>query len=105
MPFCKHHWAGPRQENWYLALCAVHPDHQGQGFGRELVEWGIRQAERENVHASVMSSDGSDQFYLRCGFEQIVGNATEGEGNPLRGVKGGAILFWFPKEEDDRGDS
>lgn len=75
----------------------MHPDYQGKGFGRELVEWGLQQAEKENVHASVMSSEGNDAFYLRSGFEQVVGNATEGEGNPLAGVKGGSILFKYPK--------
>ena len=97
IPYWKHHWDGERQENWYLSLCAVHPDYQGKGFGRELVEWGLKQAESENVHASVMSSNGSDGFYLRCGFEEIVGNATDGEGNPLTGIKGGSILFKHPK--------
>ncbi|KAH7128599.1 hypothetical protein B0J11DRAFT_525333 [Dendryphion nanum] len=99
MPFSAHHWSCDRQENWYLALCAVHPDHQGQGFGRQLVEWGLREAEKENVHASVMSSDGKTEFYLRCGFQEVVGNANEGEGNPLvkEGVKGGDIIFKFPK--------
>ncbi|KAF2472814.1 uncharacterized protein BDR25DRAFT_283354 [Lindgomyces ingoldianus] len=96
MPFSRHHWAGEREDNWYLSLLAVHPDWQGHGFGRELVEWGLQQAEKENVHASVMSSDGKENFYLKCGFEEIVGNATEGEGNPLAGIRGGAILFRYP---------
>ncbi|KAF2796993.1 acyl-CoA N-acyltransferase [Melanomma pulvis-pyrius CBS 109.77] len=97
VPYSKHHWDGERQENWYLSLLAVHPDYQGKGFGRELVEWGLQQAQKENVHASVMSSEGNDAFYLRSGFEQVVGNATEGEGNPLAGIKGGSILFKYPK--------
>ena len=59
--------------------------------------WGIEQADRENVHASVMSSDGNETFYLESGFDEIVGIATEGEGNPLNGIPGGAILFRFPK--------
>ncbi|KAF2122187.1 acyl-CoA N-acyltransferase [Lophiotrema nucula] len=99
MPFCAHHWAGERSDNWYLSLLAVHPDYQGQGFGRELVAWGIREADAEGVHASVLSSEGNDKFYLTCGFEEVVGNACTGEGNPLgfEGVKGGSILFRFPK--------
>jgi len=97
MPYSAHHWSGPRAENWYLSLLAVHPDYQGQGFGKKLVEWGIKEADREGVCASVMSSEGNDEFYLRCGFEEIAGNATTGEGNPLAGVKGGSILFRYPK--------
>lgn len=76
----------------------MHPDHQGYGFGRELVEWGINEANREGVCASVMSSDGKEAFYLKCGFEEIVGNATAGEGNPLSGINGGAILFKWAKK-------
>lgn len=74
------------------------PDYQGQGYGRELVKWGLQRAEEENVHGSVMASEGNDNFYLRCGFDEIVGNACEGEGNPLNGVKGGNILFKWPKK-------
>ena len=105
--FFKHHWAGERQENWYLELLAVDPEFQGKGFGQELVEWGIKQAESENVHASVISSDGNDTFYLKCGFEEVVGNATDGEGNPLgvAGVKGGSILFKYPKREASKPES
>ena len=84
----------------------MHPDYQGQGFGRQLVHWGLEEAERENVHASVMSSDGKTQFYLRCGFQEVVGNACAGEGNPLalEHVKGGDILFKFPKETETARD-
>ena len=97
MPYCAHHWAGDRAENWYLSLLAVEPGSQGKGFGYDLVEWGIQQADKENIHASVMSSRGNEAFYMKCGFEEIVGKATEGEGNPLSGVPGGAILFRYPK--------
>ncbi|KAF2713195.1 hypothetical protein K504DRAFT_487671 [Pleomassaria siparia CBS 279.74] len=97
--YSAHHWAGAREENWYLCLLAVHPDYQGKGFGRELVEWGLQQAERESVYASVRSSDGKDGFYLKTGFDRIVGSSTEGEGNPLAGVKGGSILFRDPKRK------
>jgi predicted N-acetyltransferase YhbS len=97
MPYSAHHWSGPRAENWYLDILAVHPDYQGQGFGKELVEWGIKEADKEGVCASVTSSEGNENFYLRAGFEEVVGNATEGQGNPLAGVKGGSILFKYPK--------
>ena len=85
-PWCAHHWTGVRKENWYLCLLGVDPSHQGHGYGRELVAWGIQQADAENVHASVTSSEGNENFYLRCGFDEIVGNACLGEGNPLKEV-------------------
>jgi GNAT superfamily N-acetyltransferase len=98
-PYTKHYWDGPSETNWYLSLCCVDPAVKGRGAGRLLVRWGLDRAEEEGVRASVMASDGSDGFYLRCGFDEVVGNASEGEGNPLQkeDVKGGNILFMWVK--------
>jgi GNAT superfamily N-acetyltransferase len=99
-PYTKHYWAGSSATNWYLALCCVDPDVQGRGAGRVLVRWGLNRAEEEGVRASVTASEGSDEFYMKCGFDEVVGNASEGEGNPLwkEGVKGGNILFMWAKD-------
>lgn len=96
-PYTKHYWAGPCAINWYLSLCCVDPDIKGRGAGRLLVRWGLDRAEDEGVRASVMASEGSDEFYLKCGFNEVTGNANEGEGNPLQkeDVKGGNILFMW----------
>ncbi|KAI8941594.1 hypothetical protein NX059_002809 [Plenodomus lindquistii] len=99
MPFSAHLWAGDRSNNWYLSLCGIHPEYQGKGVGKELVAWGQEKARQEGVHASVIASEGNDGFYLRCGFDEVVGDATGGEGNPLNGVGGGSVLFMWPKEE------
>ncbi|KAJ4319063.1 hypothetical protein N0V94_004115 [Neodidymelliopsis sp. IMI 364377] len=98
-PFTEHYWAGMYGTGWYLGLCAVNPSFAGRGCGRLLVRWGLGRAEDEGVFASVMASEGSDDFYLKCGFDKVVGNANEGEGNPLKelDVKGGNILFMWPK--------
>ncbi|CAO2653634.1 Nn.00g030450.m01.CDS01 [Neocucurbitaria sp. VM-36] len=101
-PYFSHHWSPstnsvPRSRNWYLALCCVHPSYEHRGFGRELVLWGLDKAREEGVHASVLASYTNDPFYLRCGFDEVVGECTEGEGNPLREVKGGSIIFMWAK--------
>lgn len=98
-PYTKHYWAGANATNWYLSLCCVDPDVKGRGAGRLLVQWGLDRAKEEGVRASVMASDGSDGFYLKCGFDEVVGNANEGDGNPLQkeNVKGGNILFMWNK--------
>lgn len=98
--FTKHYWVGSNARNWYLNLCAVDPAFAGRGCGKMLVRWGIERAREEGVAASVTSSEGTNGFYLRCGFDEVVGNASEGERNPLReaGVKGGDILFMWAKE-------
>lgn len=98
-PYTKHYWAGDNATNWYLSLCCVDPDVKGQGVGRLLVQWGLKRAQDERIKASVISSDGSDAFYIKCGFDEVIGNANEGDENPLRkeNVKGGNILFMWDK--------
>src|SRR5271156_155625 len=76
-PFIAYHWSGPRQENWYLVLLAVHPDHQKKQHGRELVQWGLDEAVMEGVCASVIAADGKERFYGRCGFVEV-GRANVG---------------------------
>lgn len=102
--FFSHYWSPstnsiPRSRGWYLDLCCVDPSYEHRGFGRELVHWGLDRARVENVHASVLASYENDDFYLRCGFDEVIGNCSEGESNPLAvaGVKGGNIIFMWPK--------
>ncbi|KAF1850651.1 acyl-CoA N-acyltransferase [Cucurbitaria berberidis CBS 394.84] len=104
-PYYSHHWSPsknsiPRSRNWYLSLCCVHPSYEHRGLGRELVHWGLERAREEGVHASVLASHNNDPFYLRCGFDEIVADCTEGEENPLQGVEGGSLLFMWAKGQD-----
>ncbi|KAL5345293.1 hypothetical protein ACLOAV_009663 [Pseudogymnoascus australis] len=69
----------------------THPDFQGQGIGKELVKWGIDEADKENVCASVISSDGNEGFYGQSGFIEV-GRANVGRLKE-NGIKGGAIMF------------
>jgi GNAT superfamily N-acetyltransferase len=82
-------WSGPRKENWYLELLAVHPDYQGKGHGGELVQWGVGEAAREGVCASVISADGVEKLYAKFGFAEV-GRSNVG---PLSMLEGGAIMF------------
>jgi GNAT superfamily N-acetyltransferase len=100
-PFLDHIWteANCRCPSWYVESLAVLPEYQGLGVGRELVKWGIEQAEREGVCASVISAEGKEKFYQRCGFDVgPVGWSGEGNLNPLREVPGGLI---FVREKRD----
>jgi GNAT superfamily N-acetyltransferase len=97
-PFVGHHWTGTRSEVWDLDFLGVDPDQGGQGFGRELVEWGFEQARKDGVGCSVISSDGKERFYQSCGFDVVVGTVRDfgGDANPIKreGITGGTILFW-----------
>lgn len=96
-PFIQSAWTGDRAESWYLEFLAVDPGSQGKGVGKVLVQWGLDQAEREGVCASVISAEGKDGFYMKCGFDVVDGYAGMGEGNPLGGVPGGNMLWRMPK--------
>jgi predicted N-acetyltransferase YhbS len=88
-PLIAHYWEGARKENWYLDLLAVHPGSQGNMYGRELVQWGIDEAGKEGVPASVISAYGKERFYGRFGYVEV-GRANVG---PLAVIEGGAIMF------------
>jgi len=90
-PFYSDIWSGPRAQNWYLDFLATHPDFERQGIATELVKWGLEEAKREGVYASVISSLGKERFYGKFGFVEE-GRANVG---PLKenGIQGGAIMF------------
>lgn len=92
-PYYKHMWSGEREESWYLEVLGVHPDYQGRGIGRELVQWGLDRAAKDGVCASVISSKGKEPFYLKAGFDFELGEASMGEGNPMPKNVGGTMLW------------
>jgi GNAT superfamily N-acetyltransferase len=92
--YLDHVWLGPRSQSWYLECLAVHPDFQNGGQGRALVAWGLEQARKEGIAASVIAADGKERFYQKCGFNAgPVARSGEGEGNPLKDVPGGLVFF------------
>ena len=92
--FLDHIWTGERAQSWYLESLGVRPEYQNRGLGRKLVQWGLDQAEREGVSASVIAADGKERFYQLCGFDvEPVGRSGEGENNPLADVPGGLVFF------------
>lgn len=87
----------PEAPRYDLETLAVHPSHQGRGYGRLLVQWGVDRAAEKGVPVAVITADGTEGFYGRW-FGRRVGSVTEGVGNPLEGVRGGEILVrgvWF----------
>ncbi len=53
----------------YYAHLVVHPDYQGKGVGRMIVE--RFQEKYGDFHQQILVADGgSIQFYQKCGFER-----------------------------------
>ena len=96
-PFVEPLWSGDRAECWALQSVAVRPDYEGLGHGRALVGWGVQQAEREGVCASLISAPGKENFYRNCGFDVQDGTGSQGAGNPMAHVPGGLVFWKYPK--------
>ncbi|KAH7131893.1 acyl-CoA N-acyltransferase [Dendryphion nanum] len=95
-PFFAHHWSGARANSVYLELLGIHPQYQGRGFAKELLEWGMDKAREEGVSTSLTSSMKGNMFYRKMGYTTEVGKCTEGEGNPVASLDSGWILFIDP---------
>jgi GNAT superfamily N-acetyltransferase len=61
-----------------LYVCGVHPDFQGKGVGKMLVEWGTRRADDEGVSASVLCGEKNRGFYAKAGLNEQVGGGSNG---------------------------
>ncbi|KEF57534.1 uncharacterized protein A1O9_05451 [Exophiala aquamarina CBS 119918] len=104
IPFSSPFFSAPhRQRHWSLETLAIHPDHQGKGYGNKLVKEALQVAKTDPVGdfpVCVIAADGKEGFYEKCGFRHPVGRLSEtidasGGANPLRanGVGGGAVLW------------
>ena len=89
----EHYWSGSRADTWYLDALCIDPGYHRRGFGRLLVTEGVKLANKDGVCASLISSLAGHPLYLSCGFKDV-GLASEGEGNPLRAIPSGYIMFW-----------
>ncbi|KAK4454300.1 hypothetical protein QBC34DRAFT_393042 [Podospora aff. communis PSN243] len=57
-------------EAWYLVFLGTKPNSQGRGYGRRLVEDGMRRADAENRPMYLESSSlVNNKYYARYGFE------------------------------------
>ena len=79
-----------------LLLLGVSPDHEKQGYGRELVKYGFDMAKDDGFVVGVISAAGKERFYRSCGFDVEDGRISDegGDENPLKDIPGGTIFFW-----------
>ena len=83
----------------YLRRMMVHPDHQRQGIGRKLLQWGLDQADRERLVAWLNGRPSGLKLYLDAGFE-IMGpiEARVAEGDDDLNVPPGFAMLRKPRE-------
>ena len=64
-----------------IEMLFVHPDEQGKGYGRRLLEYATRRKQMNKVDVNEQN-DKALGFYLRMGFRIIGRDETDGMGKP-----------------------
>jgi ribosomal protein S18 acetylase RimI-like enzyme len=69
-------------DHWYLLGLGVHPQHQGQGWGSELVRHGLTRAQSMNLPCYLETTNQRNiVFYQRNGF-RLVGDRPIARSGP-----------------------
>lgn len=64
-----------------IEMLFVHPDEQGKGYGKRLIEYAIRQKQIDKVDVNE-DNDQALRFYQHLGFEIIGRDETDSMGKP-----------------------
>jgi len=65
-----------------IEMLFVHPEEQGKGYGKKLVEYAVRKKRRFKVDVNEQN-ESAFGFYRRMGFRVIGRDATDGMGKPF----------------------
>lgn len=65
-----------------IEMLFVHPDQQGKGYGKMLIEYAIREKNARKVDVNEQNEQAL-HFYLNRGFKVISRDATDGQGKPF----------------------
>ncbi|RAO66351.1 uncharacterized protein BHQ10_002363 [Talaromyces amestolkiae] len=55
----------------YLGVLVVHPNHQKRGIGRQLLQWGLDEADRLGLVTYLEASTDGVRLYESAGFEKL----------------------------------
>ena len=55
----------------------VHPEHRRRGAARQLVEWGVHEADRLGLETFIEATDDGKPLYEACGFTYMSTNYWE----------------------------
>ncbi len=73
-----------RQPHWYVSVLGVHPDRQGLGLGRALLDPALARADRDRLPAYLETAKESNlSFYRHFGFEVVHQVNIPGGGPPI----------------------
>jgi GNAT superfamily N-acetyltransferase len=73
----------PNEPHWYIPLFGVDPFYQGQGYGTELLQYGLDVCDRNQELAYLEStSPASRSFYERHGF-RVLGEIRSADSPPM----------------------
>ncbi|KAL5337475.1 acyl-CoA N-acyltransferase [Aspergillus crustosus] len=74
-----------------LETLFVHPEFQGQGVGKALLQWGIDEAERLGFVVYLEATEAGRPLYERFGFEEV--KVVEFDAAEFGGVGGQTYTF------------
>jgi ribosomal protein S18 acetylase RimI-like enzyme len=73
----------PHEPHWYLPLIGVVAEHQGQGFGSALLEFALREVDRQGLPAYLeATTERNRALYERHGFA-VTGVIQHGGSPPM----------------------
>jgi GNAT superfamily N-acetyltransferase len=86
----------------YLMLnsLATHPDYQGRGAGKALLDWGVKKADDEGLVTYLNATEVGRRMYEKRGFEVV--RAVEWDRVPWGGE--GRDCHWCMVREPRRGE-
>lgn len=100
---------GPAVQNTYEFHIAVHPDYQGKGIGRYLLDVTLREYQRElyqnpqlKAEVFVINADLRDALYRRGFYVEHESFDTPGElGVQMTEAKSLSQFMWLAKDRDE----
>ncbi|KAF1841122.1 uncharacterized protein K460DRAFT_371114 [Cucurbitaria berberidis CBS 394.84] len=62
---------GKSEQYFMLNVFATHPDHQGRGAGRLLLDWGLNKADKEGLVTYLAATSTARPIYEKRGFKLV----------------------------------
>ncbi|KAI8279488.1 hypothetical protein K4K60_005579 [Colletotrichum sp. SAR11_57] len=79
----------PLESFWNLLTLNTHPDWQGKGVGKKLMEWGLERSRENEAPIILIATTAGQRLYNKLGFF-IVGWAAN---ESMAWAEGGAIMI------------